>query len=383
MPVVPPITQRNAGQQYSWNQGNEFVSQNGGAPVPTGLGLTAYNKPSLGMGTTGQTNIGAPAPVAGNLAGGGVSGYAPQAGGVPSVPNPVSTAGQAISGNVGNFPGIASLGQQANQFTQGALTGAYQAGLPGYQNLISAASGNIASNLAGQIPADVQAQLARQAAERGVASGAPGSPNSNAALMRALGLTSLDLQNLGQTQLTQAINRTPIAQQFNPAQFYVTPGEQQAAQFGANLYAAAPIPQYAQNAAMAALGRGLSQGQGATGPSGIGAGTAGQDTIAPGSLGFGGAGGVNVQHPSGALGFGFGSFPSAATNIMNRYASTVGQGTTSSDAFGGGTTSYGQLTPDEADYLYGPGPDAPIDNSFYPDTSTPDTSTIDASNPDY
>lgn len=84
--------------------------------------------------------------------------------------------------------------------------------LPQYRNLVGADSSNIAKNLAGQLSPDVLAQITQGAAERGIQTGSPGSANANAAFLRALGLNSMQLQELGHTQLTEAMNRTPVQQ---------------------------------------------------------------------------------------------------------------------------------------------------------------------------
>lgn len=81
--------------------------------------------------------------------------------------------------------------------------------LPGYQAMTLADVANIRGNLAGRVAPDVIALLQQQAAERGIGTGTYGAPNTDAAYLRALGLTSLQLQQLGHTQLTEAMARTP------------------------------------------------------------------------------------------------------------------------------------------------------------------------------
>lgn len=103
--------------------------------------------------------------------------------------------------------------------------------LPGYNQSISNIGNNIASETAGQLPEDVANQIATAAAERGVATGSPGSPNSTASYLDTLGLNSLALTNMGQSNLASAEQMVPggaISQ--NPA-FYLTPQQQ----FGENL----------------------------------------------------------------------------------------------------------------------------------------------------
>lgn len=283
-----------------------------GIPIPYGPG---WNNATHSYPTPPQSGTT-------SLPAGAVGGWDPAAGGVPTVPNPVATAGQAISGNAGNFGSLASLGNRFNQFTGQQALQQYQNNLPLYNQLTGQASSNILSNLSGQIPQDVQNLMAQQAAERGVATGSPGSPNSNAALLRGLGLTSLDLQNQGQQQLTAAIGRTPTGQQFNPSQFFVTPDQQQQAQLGANLYASAPNPASALAARFAAMGAGLGQGQRATGPQGAPTSSQGMvgDILSRYAPTVGGTPSPSPFAPPSGGGGGFG----AAWNSAGGYADTSG-----------------------------------------------------------
>jgi hypothetical protein len=118
----------------------------------------------------------------------------------------------------------------------------YQLNLPNYGAMTGQSSQNILSLLQGQVPQDVANQIAQMGAERGVGTGSIGSPNSNSALLRSLGLTSLGLQQQGEGELTGAVQRTPTGQQFNPASFLVSPEQAQESQSLANLYSAAPDP---------------------------------------------------------------------------------------------------------------------------------------------
>jgi hypothetical protein len=98
------------------------------------------------------------------------------------------------------------------------------------------------------------ANLNQAAAERGVATGSPDSPNAGAAALRALGLTDLDLEKLGHTQLTEAIQRTPRGPEFNPASMLVDPNMQTALQWLANQLKAAPVPAAAKALELDSLG---------------------------------------------------------------------------------------------------------------------------------
>lgn len=248
-----------AGQLKGYSPGSGML---GGYSPGSGM-LGQYSR---GSGMLGAYSPGSPyyAGGAGDVTQGAPPlNYDPTYGGIPRVPSLPGTQGAAISSNLANLGGLYNLAGSANQFQQQQLLGQYGAALPGYSNLVNQASGNIASNLAGQVPQDVQNALAIRAAERGISTGI-GSPNSNAALLRSLGLTSLDLQNLGQGQLTEAIRRSPVAQPFDISRFFFSPQEAFQAQQGANIYSAAPQPgmagRAALNAAQAGLGAGRAQG---------------------------------------------------------------------------------------------------------------------------
>ena len=113
------------------------------------------------------------------------------------------------------------ISNTVNQFMSGQANRALAAGLPGAGGLMRQSSANTMGLLRGQVPTDVTQQIQQRGAERGVAMGSPGSPNANAAWLRALGLTSLGLQQQGEQNLTGAIARTPIPELWNPMALYV------------------------------------------------------------------------------------------------------------------------------------------------------------------
>jgi len=97
----------------------------------------------------------------------------------------------------------------------------YQFNLPNYGAMTGQRSKNTLGLLSGQVPTDVLQQIQQRGAERGVATGMPGGPNANAAWLRALGLTSLGLQQQGSQQLSQSIQDTPVAPVFNPLSQFI------------------------------------------------------------------------------------------------------------------------------------------------------------------
>jgi hypothetical protein len=125
-------------------------------------------------------------------------------------------------GTAGGLPALETgLASTVNQFMTGQAIAPYQANLPGYQQNITQRGTNVGSMLRGEVPMDVQRQMLQSGAERGIATGQPGAPNANAAWLRALGLTSLGLQQQGSQQLTQSIADTALPEIWNPMALYV------------------------------------------------------------------------------------------------------------------------------------------------------------------
>lgn len=176
--------------------------------------------------------------------------YDPAFGGIPQLPMPTSTQGSAIQGDLGNLGSILSLINGIDTSQQAQLLSQYNTAIPGYDQLTKTASGVTGEELHGQVPQDVIALLTQQAAERGISTGMPGSSNSNAAYLRALGLTSLGQEQAGMQNLATMTQAAPIAPLYNPASLLVTPEQQQEAASSQAIYNAAPNPAAAANKAI-------------------------------------------------------------------------------------------------------------------------------------
>jgi hypothetical protein len=137
-----------------------------------------------------------------------------------------NVTGQAIANNLSAAPDLTSLTNLINQLNIQGQQQANAARIPNGAALETKSSSNIGDLLGGIIPEDVKTRLAQAAAERGVAMGSPGSDNVNSSLLRSLGLTSLDLQQLGQQNLTAADARNPVAKLFDPTTQLITPYQQ-------------------------------------------------------------------------------------------------------------------------------------------------------------
>lgn len=204
----------------------------------------------------------------GDITGTSANYWDPAYGGVPVVPDPISSQYQAIYGNTSNLGDIYNMAGGINKFGAQQAKGQYEANLPGYDAMTSKASSDIMDELNGVVPDDVMANLQQSAAERGVATGSPQSANTGAQYLRALGLTSLGQKQVGQTNLTEAIRRTPTSPLFNVASMLVNPNDEQAARMAANLYASAPNPRAAAEEAMANALAGVKAGAGGGGGGG-------------------------------------------------------------------------------------------------------------------
>lgn len=231
--------------------------------------------------------------------------------------------------------------------TAGENTGAAMAAgnqvynqLPQYATSLTNIGGNVASETAGQLPEDVVTQLKQRAAERGVATGTSGSDNDNAAYLRALGLTSLDLTNMGQTNLLRQLTSLPGAQTYENASFYPTSGQQYESSLQSNIFAAAPDPAAAGNANLRAAQAGYGVGRGSMG-GGL------PPTPSYSSGGTSGGGGYSVGLPSYGSGVNQGQTGSPSQDVIDRilasYSGTVGFG---GSGAGGGTFYAGDQSGD-------------------------------------
>lgn len=146
-------------------------------------------------------------------------------GGTVGATTPTGAATTTANYNTGktstaNVQSISDLVNSINRAAQGA---ANTARIPGAAGLEAKSSANIGQELAGQVPTDVTNLLAQQAAERGFGGGTPGGPNTNAAYLRLLGLTSIGQEKSGQQDLTGAYSRNPAAPIFDPTTQILTP----------------------------------------------------------------------------------------------------------------------------------------------------------------
>lgn len=140
--------------------------------------------------------------------------------------NPGVAANSATSFNTNDVGDIGKLTASLNSINQAAQKAAQAGRIPNNPALEAQSSKNIGAELGGQVPGDVISLLGQQGAERGVAGGFDtSSPNANAAYLRALGLTSIGQMDKGQTHLTEADARNPIAPIVDASKYTLTPAE--------------------------------------------------------------------------------------------------------------------------------------------------------------
>jgi hypothetical protein len=217
-----------------------------------------------------------------------------------------------------------STGPMDTSAAIGAGTQVYSQ-LPGYQNDLTTAGANISSELAGQLPSDVTAQLAESAAEGGVSTGGA----SGAAYLKALGLTSLGLENTGLSNLESLLPTLPGASIAGNPNLYVTPAQTYEAGVQNSVWGAAPQPAAAAAAGLAATQSGFGAGAGSVRPSPVAPATAptAVPTAAPSPVTASGSG-VDQGNAPGS--------PAALANWSDWYAQIMG------------TTSDQLSTPDSA-----------------------------------
>lgn len=143
--------------------------------------------------------------------------------------NPLNTGGgstttsSAAAGNLAAMPDITQLMDQINALNVSAQQKANVSRIPGEAGLEATSSANIANLLAGQVSPSTLNLLGQQAGERGVMTGSPAGAGTNAAYLKALGLTSEQLQAQGQTELSGAVARNPAAPIADPTKQLLTP----------------------------------------------------------------------------------------------------------------------------------------------------------------
>ena len=145
--------------------------------------------------------------------------------------NPQADQKNAVQGNLANQQDIEKLTASTNSFDQQQATSLMEQSMPGYKALSTNLT-NQATKLSADpyaVPADVQQNLQRLAAEKGISTGRTGQAGQFS-LLRDLGVNELQY---GQSNLQTASGLTgllasiaPKVNPMSPMSMYVTPGQQ-------------------------------------------------------------------------------------------------------------------------------------------------------------
>lgn len=123
---------------------------------------------------------------------------------------------KALAYNQRSLPEIEALATEVDRFNQQQKIAQLESVVPGYMQKQAKVGDIIGSELRGELPPDVLAQMQRSSAAYGVGSGTLGSEFSGYRGLRNLGLSSLELQNKGisafdiWTRNTSAVATAPL-----------------------------------------------------------------------------------------------------------------------------------------------------------------------------
>lgn len=151
----------------------------------------------------------------------------------PKVPEftPVDTKQEqanAINANLQNLSSAQELASKTNAFNYDQMTGMLKKFIPNYDQLLSQTGSNIESMLKGEIPKDVQDQIMRNVAQRGIAGGFSGSGFGRNLEAKDLGLTSLQLTQQGFDAANRWLStaRSTMPNLFDASSMFITPAQQ-------------------------------------------------------------------------------------------------------------------------------------------------------------
>lgn len=142
--------------------------------------------------------------------------------------DPAAVQKQTISGNLQNMAGAQDLAAKTNTFNQGEATRLLEAAMPGIGATQKRLMAQIDEDLSNQnsLPADVQQQIARFAAEKGVTRGTGGNFNQFN-LVKDFGFNLMDWKNASRTRalntLSTVFGMTPRVNPMSPMAMMVDP----------------------------------------------------------------------------------------------------------------------------------------------------------------
>lgn len=194
--------------------------------------------PFSGSGAVSGATAGSSFGPWGTVIGGLIGAFANQKKAAPTAPfTPTPTIDaqgqqrQAIQGNLNSLPSLEELLNRSNKFQQGQASDLLEQAVPGYGKLSSSITKAATDKLNDPyaLPPEVQKNLQRIAAEKGVRVGTHGETRSFSAL-RDLGVNMLDYGNNNFQQALQGLQTVtgtaPRVSPMSPLSFLITPGQQ-------------------------------------------------------------------------------------------------------------------------------------------------------------
>lgn len=136
---------------------------------------------------------------------------------------------KSVLGNQTLLPELQNLGTQVNKYNQAEALRMRRESLPGYENMLGKTSELIQSQLAGEVPQDVQDLVQNQAAARSLGGGYGGSSMAKALQARDLGLTSYGITQQGLASADRWLrtgSQFLTAPTFDVTSAFVTPMQQ-------------------------------------------------------------------------------------------------------------------------------------------------------------
>jgi hypothetical protein len=149
----------------------------------------------------------------------------------PVYQTPTEAAAQALQGNLANLPAAELLGSQVNTFNQQQQLDALRRAIPNFDQIVAKQSGILQSQLAGEIPKDVQDRLQSYDAAKALSGGYAGSSVHGALNARDFGMTSLDITNKALDSASRwTTNMAQLTQPalFNVGSAFISPEQQYA-----------------------------------------------------------------------------------------------------------------------------------------------------------
>jgi hypothetical protein len=180
---------------------------------------------------------------------------------------------------------LSDFSTQLNVSSSAELQRLLNESIPGYSDIQSQRSANTLAQLQGELPEDVQRSVYQSSVARALGGGYGGSPAARNLALSDLGLTSLEMQQLGMQNASNLISSTPMIDPVTAGSLMISPQDVLALRTNERA-----MRMQAQTTAAQAPGRSAVLGQGLTQLGGIGLGA--------GLANFGGGLGANTGYGS-------------------------------------------------------------------------------------